>query len=58
MIPGQSWRKLHREFIEMLVGLKAEMFKDGLYQAFVLLAGPWQRCKECAKLKGGPSVKV
>jgi len=32
--------KRYREFLDMLVDLEGEMFKDGFYKAFVLLAGP------------------
>lgn len=43
------------EFLEMLRNLEGEMFKDGYYKAFVLLAGPCRLCDpECAKLEGVP----
>lgn len=41
-----------RDFLEALVELEGEMFKDGFYKAFVLLAGPCSLCKECGKVKG------
>jgi len=46
--------KHFRELYEALIDLEGEMFKDGYYKAFVLLAGPCRICKggECAKLKG------
>ncbi len=44
------WRKMGREMVE----LEGEMFKDGFYKAFALLAGHCQLCKECAKVKGEP----
>jgi predicted metal-binding protein len=37
------------EILEMLTTMEGEMFKDGFYKAFVLLAGPCPLCKECAK---------
>ena len=40
--------------MDKLVKLKGELFKDGYYKAFVLLAGPCQVCKQCAKSKGLP----
>jgi len=42
--------KRYRAFMDMLVDLEGELFKDGYYKAFVLLAGPCIRCKNCAKL--------
>ena len=41
-----------QEFFSMLIDLEGEMFKDGYYKAFVVLAGACRVCKECAKLKG------
>jgi predicted metal-binding protein len=52
--PGQARGKLVRGFMEALVDLEGEMFKDGLYRAFVLLSGPCSLCEECGKLKGVP----
>jgi predicted metal-binding protein len=42
------------DFYEMLIDLEGEMFKDGYYKAFVLLAGYCHLCKECAKIRGVP----
>jgi len=36
----------------MLIDLEGDMFKDGYYKAFVLLAGPCDVCKQCAKATG------
>jgi len=47
-------KRRFREFYEMLIDLEIEMFKDGYYKAFVLLAGPCWLCKECAKVLGAP----
>jgi len=46
--------KRYREFFDNLVDLEGEMFKDGFYKAFVMLAGPCRICKKCAKLEGKP----
>ncbi|MGD0856664.1 MAG: DUF2284 domain-containing protein, partial [Dehalococcoidia bacterium] len=46
--------KIGREYLEKLVELEVEMFKDGYYKAFVLLAGPCTVCKKCAKQSGLP----
>ncbi|MGD2125666.1 MAG: DUF2284 domain-containing protein [Desulfobacteraceae bacterium] len=51
---GRSRRKYLKAFFEALVDLEEEMFKDGYYKTFVLLAGPCGLCKECAKLDGKP----
>jgi predicted metal-binding protein len=48
--------KRFRQFFEMLTDLEEEMFKDGYYKAFVLLAGPCRLCRECAKLTGDPCL--
>ena len=50
--PGESRIKRFKRFLEMLVDLEGDVFKDGFYKAFVLLAGPCTLCKECGKLKG------
>ena len=50
----QSRRKYLMTFFETLVELEGKMFKDGFYKAFVLLAGPCELCKECAKQSGRP----
>ena len=52
--PGRSRRKILAEFFEALVDLEGDLFKEGFYRAFVLLAGPCELCKECAKEKGEP----
>jgi predicted metal-binding protein len=41
-----------QSFFESLVELEGELFKDGLYKAFAILAGPCSLCKECGKVKG------
>jgi predicted metal-binding protein len=38
--------------LKNMVDLEGEMFKDGYYKAFVLLAGPCVLCRECGKKKG------
>jgi len=42
--------KRYRAFMDMLVSLEGELFKDGYYKAFVFLAGPCILCKKCGKL--------
>jgi predicted metal-binding protein len=46
--------KRSRDFYDMLIDLEVEMFKDGYYKAFALVAGACRICKECAKLSGNP----
>jgi predicted metal-binding protein len=41
-------------YLGMLVELEGEIFKDGYYKAFVMLAGPCSLCKECGKVEGVP----
>jgi len=43
-----------QEFFRSLVALEGDMFKDGFYKAFVLVAGPCRLCRECNKRKGEP----
>lgn len=51
---GQSRIKATRRFLDELVTLEGEMFKDGYYKALVLLEGPCHLCETCEKLKGAP----
>jgi predicted metal-binding protein len=46
--------KIGKAFLDKMIELEGEMFKDGFYKAFVFLAGPCHICKECAKTKGLP----
>jgi len=41
-------------YLDALVRLEEELFKDGYYKAFVMLAGPCVLCKECGKVEGVP----
>jgi predicted metal-binding protein len=41
-------------YLDMLVKLEGELFKDGYYKAFVMLAGPCVLCKECGIVEGIP----
>jgi len=41
-------------YLDKLVELEGELFKDGYYKAFVMLAGPCVLCKECGKETGVP----
>ncbi len=50
--PGK--KRQYRRCLEILTDLEEEMFKDGYYKAFVILAGPCRLCKRCAKLDGTP----
>src|SRR4030042_5702769 len=45
-------REKRKKFLQMLIDLEGEMFKDGYYKAFVLLAGPCDVCEECGKVTG------
>ncbi|RPI95894.1 MAG: DUF2284 domain-containing protein, partial [Spirochaetales bacterium] len=50
--------KRYRAYMDMLVRLEGEMFKDGYYKAFVFLAGPCLKCKKCGKLEGTPCMHM
>ena len=41
-------------YLDMVTHLEGEMFKDGYYKAFAMLAGPCFRCKECGVVEGVP----
>ena len=45
-------RAKRKKFFQMLIDLEGDMFKDGYYKAFVLLAGPCGVCRQCAKTTG------
>jgi predicted metal-binding protein len=47
-------RKGRRAFLDAIVELEGEMFKDGYYKAFALLSGPCGLCAQCAKPEGQP----
>lgn len=53
-VEADMWRKMRVKMLNGLTDLEGEMFKDGYYKAFVLLAGPCHLCKECSKLKEEP----
>jgi len=40
------------KFFDMLVTMEGNLFKDGYYKAFVMIAGPCALCKECGKVQG------
>jgi predicted metal-binding protein len=50
LTPGRG--KLLKKYQHGLIDLEGEIFKDGYYKAFVLLAGPCCFCKECSKVTG------
>jgi predicted metal-binding protein len=47
-------QKHYNAYFKMLTQLEGEMFKDGFYKAFLLLAGPCRICKKCARLVEKP----
>ncbi len=49
--------KQNMAYLDMLVKMEGELFKDGFYKSFVYLAGPCPLCKECAKLKDEPCIQ-
>jgi len=55
-IPEEDRRKAALKFLDRLVELEGEMFKDGYYKALVFLAGGCHLCKECGRGKGEPCL--
>jgi predicted metal-binding protein len=45
-------REKRKKFLQMLIDLEGEMFKDGYYKAFLFLAGPCRVCRVCGKVTG------
>jgi predicted metal-binding protein len=41
-------------YLDYLVKMEGELFKDGYYKAFVMLAGACTLCKQCGKVEGIP----
>jgi predicted metal-binding protein len=54
-LPSKRREKRER-FLQMLIDLEGEMFKDGYYKAFLILAGPCRLCEECGKDAGTPCI--
>jgi len=46
--------KDYENYLDTLVELEGEMFKDQYYRAFLFLAGPCRQCKKCGALDGKP----
>jgi predicted metal-binding protein len=51
-LASKDREKRLKKFLQMLIDLEGDMFKDGYYKAFVFLAGPCNLCNECAKVTG------
>ncbi len=51
-LPNTSRRRSLKQYRHKLIDLEGEMFKDGYYKAFVMLAGPCDVCKVCTKPDG------
>lgn len=46
--------KQYQKYLDTLVELEGEMFKDQHYRAFLFLAGPCRQCKKCGAVEGKP----
>jgi predicted metal-binding protein len=46
--------KEYQKYLDTLVELEGEMFKDQYYRAFLFLAGPCRQCKKCGAAEGKP----
>lgn len=54
-VPGtEQEQKGNQGYMDALVELEGEMFKDQYYKAFLFLAGPCRQCKKCGALDGKP----
>ncbi len=51
-LPDTSRRRNLKQYRHKLIDLEEEMFKDGYYKAFAMLAGPCDVCRACSKLEG------
>jgi predicted metal-binding protein len=51
---SESREKSNKKYLDKLVELEGEMFKDQYYKAFLFLAGPCRQCEKCAALSGKP----
>lgn len=46
--------KEYQKYLDALVELEGEMFKDQYYRAFLFLAGPCRQCQKCGAIEGKP----
>jgi len=46
--------KVYQKYLDRLVELEGEMFKDQYYRAFIFVAGPCRHCEKCRATKGKP----
>jgi predicted metal-binding protein len=51
-IKSTQGRERRLKYQNSLIDLEGEMFKDGYYKAFILLAGPCHVCRECSRGRG------
>lgn len=51
---AEQKQKGNQEYLDALVELEGEMFKDQYYKAFLFLAGPCRQCEKCKAVKGKP----
>jgi len=54
-IPGVARDdKKFQKYLDRLVDLEREMFKNQYYRAFLFLAGPCRQCEQCGAAEGKP----
>jgi predicted metal-binding protein len=51
---GEGKQKNYQKYLDRLVELEGEMFKDQYYRAFLFLAGPCRQCEKCGAIEGKP----
>jgi predicted metal-binding protein len=54
----ESREKSNQKYLDKLVELEGEMFKDQYYKAFLFLAGPCRQCEKCGALEGKPCASA
>ncbi len=52
--PSPERGKRMGELLALLTDMEGELFKDGCYRAFLLVAGPCRLCKTCGIIDGLP----
>ena len=54
-LPGKAGKeKDYQKYLDTLVDLEGELFKDQYYRAFLFVAGPCRQCKKCGAVEGKP----
>jgi predicted metal-binding protein len=52
--PMEGKEKEYQKYLDTLIELEGEMFKDQFYRAFLFISGPCRLCKKCGAVEGKP----